>query len=217
MVRVEGEAPGLKAIVFPEGLLPDVLRLVLDVWKSVTELKPTDGEIKINRRLAKAMQRERRHRGLQFSVRSHGEELEELDEQTGKGFSQIDILLQHGYDDRCYFAFEAKKLHSVTKSGEPEPGAGEYVGEPGMGGFVDGTYACEQPHGGMIGYVMDGDCIGAKSRVINSMKRKLSELRMSSPCTLNPSRHVPECPDVFETRHQLDRGEFVIYHVLLAA
>jgi hypothetical protein len=216
-VRVEGESAELALTVFPEGLIPDVLGLVLDVWKSVTDLKPTDGEIKINRRLARAMQRERRHRGLQFSVRSHGEELENLDEHTGTGFSQIDILFQHGYDDRCYFAFEAKKLNGTTKTGNPKPGAGEYVGEPGMGGFIDGTYACEQPHGGMIGYVMDGDCSEAKTRVTESIARKAGKLRMSSPCRLERSRHFPECPDVFETRHQLDRGEFVIFHVLLAA
>jgi hypothetical protein len=216
-VRVEGEAAELAALLFPDGLVPAILRLAVDVWPTVKPLAATDGETKITRIFAKAMQREARQRGLQFSVRSHAEELEHLDETTGKGFGEIDIMLQHGYDDRCYFAFEAKKLNSTTRTGNWEPGTDKYVGEPGMGGFVDGTYACHQPHGGMLGYVMDGDCSGAKARIGESMEKKAAALKMSTPCELKPSRHLPEHPELFETGHHLDRGDFTVFHVLLAA
>lgn len=216
-MRIEGNAAELGDLLFPDGLIPEILKLVRDVWKSLTHLKATDGEIKITRLLARAMQWEKRKRGLRFTVRSHSEELNKLSKDTGKGFSVIDIMLRHGYDERCYFAFEAKKLHSTTKSGKWKPGSGAYVGGPGMGGFIDGTYACEQTFGGMLGYVMDSDCRRAKKRVAHSMKKKVRELRMPSVCHLEPSRHFPNFPYMFETRHHLERGEFIIFHILLAA
>jgi len=216
-VRVEGKASELAELLFPDGLVPQILSLIMDVWKSIARPAVTEDEPKITNRFAKAMQHEKRQRGHKFTVKPHVKELENLDETTGKGFGEIDILVQHGYDERCYFGIEAKKLNSTTKTGNWDSGAGDYVGEPGMGCFIDGRYSYNQLHGGMIGYVMDGDCPGAKTAIANSMKRKANYLKMSVSCKLEPSGHFPSCPEVFETRHHLERGEFTIFHVLLAA
>ena len=216
-MKVEGEAAELAVVLFPEGLIPLILGLTMDVWKGLARPKPTDGETKITRVLTRAMQKEKRRRGLPFSIRSHAEEHENLDEASGTEFSEIDILLQHGDDERCYFAFEAKKLNSTTKSGNPDTGSTRYAGKPGMGAFVDGTYACYQNHAGMIGYVMDGDCPKAKRRVKRSVKNQAAQLRMTPPCELKSLPYFPGNDDVFETQHLLDRGKFSIFHVLLGA
>ena len=86
-MRVEGEAAELAAMLFPEGLVPQILGLTMDVWKALPRPEPTDGETKITRVLTKAMQIEKRQRGLPFSIRSHAEEHEDLDEASGTGFS----------------------------------------------------------------------------------------------------------------------------------
>jgi hypothetical protein len=216
-VRVEGEASELAALLFPAGLIPQILSLIVDVWKTFTRPATTEDEPKITNRFVKEMQKEKRRRGHKFTIKSHVKELENLDEATGRGFGEIDVLVQHGYDERCYFGIEAKKLNSTTKTGNWDSGSGDYVGEPGMGCFVDGRYSYYQPHGGMIGYVMDGDCLGAKVAIAGSMQRKIDYLKMSASCKLEPSRHFPDRPDIFETRHHLERGEFKIFHVLLAA
>jgi hypothetical protein len=216
-MRVEGESPELTELLFPGRLIPDILRLLVDTWN--TFKKPTDAESepKITNRFVKALQEERRKQRLRFRIVPHPKDLADLDEKTGKGFAEIDIQIPHGYDERCYFGIEAKKLNTTSeKSSKWESHAGDYVGVEGMGCFVHCRYAAEQFHGGMLGYVMDGDCRGAKATITKTMTEKAAEL-MTAPGQIESSRHLPECADAFETRHTLDRGEFTIYHILLAA
>jgi hypothetical protein len=69
----------------------------------------------------------------------------------------------------------------------------------------------------MVGYVMDGACAKARSCIKESMEKRAEALCVSVPCPLDPAGDLPDYADAFETRHSLDRGEFKIYHVLLAA
>ena len=216
-MRVEGEADDLRQALFPHGLVREILRLVVDTWAAFDRPTNKEAEPKITDRFAKALQRERRRRGARFRVMSHVQDLEKLDPETGKDYGEIDIYVPDGYDERCYFGLEAKKLNTTSPGGKWASQAGDYAGKEGMGCFVDGRYASYQCEGAMVGYVMDGDCAKAKTSISDSIERRAEALRVPRPCSLRPSDHLADYPDAFETRHQLDRGEFTLYHVLLAA
>jgi hypothetical protein len=216
-MRIEGEAHDLYQELFPHGLVPQILRLVVDTWDSFS--RPTNGEDepKINNRFAHALQGEGRRRRAPFRVMPHVKDVEHLDSATGRGFVEIDVCIFHNYEPRCYFGIEAKKLNTTGSGEKWESNAGEYAGKDGMGCFVDGRYASYQCEGAMVGYVMDGDCARAKTSISEHIDKRAESLRVPMPCPLHPARHLPDYPHAFETRHGLNRGEFTIYHVLLAA
>lgn len=216
-MRVEGEADNLYQELFPHGLVPQILRLIVDTWRSFRRPKADEDEPKITNRFVMALQAEGRRREAPFRVMAHVKDLEDLDPGTGKGFVEIDICVPHGYENRCYFGIEAKKLNTTSSGGKWESQAGNYAGEEGMGCFVDGRYAPYQREGAMVGYVMDGGCPKAKKCIKESIEKTAKALRVPVPCPLHPVGGLPDYPDAFETRHSLDRVEFKIYHVLLAA
>ena len=216
-MRVEGEADELYQELFPHGLVPQILRLVVDTWGTFERPTDAEDEPKITNRFVGALQDEGRRRRARFRVMPHVKDVEKLDPETGKGFVEIDIYIPHNYESRCYFGIEAKKLNTTTAAGKWESQAGDYVGKEGMGCFVDGRYSCYQCEGAMVGYVMDGDCARAKTCIAESIEKKADVLRVPVPCPLETAQDLQDFPDAFETRHKLNRGEFTLYHVLLAA
>lgn len=216
-MRAEGTADALVQLLFPEGLIPQILNLLVETWETFKTPTEDEDEPKITNRFVKSMQQRSTAEGLKFRVVAHMKELEHLNETTGKGFAEIDILVPHGYDYRCYFGIEAKKLNTTNAENDWESHAGEYVGNDGMGCFVEGRYAAYQSNGGMIGYVMDGDCPKAKSSITKAIAKRAQELRVKVPVTIATSRHLPHLPIAFETVHALDRAVFTIHHLLLAA
>ena len=216
-MRVEGEAEDLSQALFPHGLVPQILRLIVDTWRSFRPPKDDEDEPKITNRFVDSLQIEGRRRGARFRVMPHVKDLEDLDPETGRGFAEIDIYISHEHDTRCYFGIEAKKLNTRSRGGKWESQAGDYAGKDGMGCFVDGRYASYQCEGGMVGYVMDGDCPKARSKISAAIDERANGLRVPVPCPLHPAQNLPDYPHAFETRHSLDRGKFTIYHVLLAA
>ncbi|MCH8148694.1 MAG: hypothetical protein IH987_11980 [Planctomycetes bacterium] len=214
---VEGEAADLSHELFPHGLVPQILQLIVDTWRSFRRPKDEEDEPKITNRFVVELQAEARWRKARFLVMAHVKDLEDLDPITGKSFVEIDICVLQGYEPRCYFGIEAKKLNTTTSGGKWESHAGKYSGNGGMGCFVDGRYAHYQCQGAMVGYVIDGDCTRAKECIKKSIEKRAKALRVPVPCPLHPAEHLPDNSDAFETLHSLDRGEFKIYHVLLAA
>ena len=71
-----------------------------------------------------------------------------------------------------------------------------------MGRFIMGKYAPGQPHGAMIGYVMDGDIATAKLAVIALVHARRAELKLTSGPAWEVSRFLPSEPDVHQTRHR---------------
>ena len=69
----------------------------------------------------------------------------------------------------------------------------EYVKE-GMQRFVDGTYSRHVQHGGMLGYVLDGDVARAMKNVLKNIQDNGSLLGMASPATWADSAHRPADP-----------------------
>jgi hypothetical protein len=216
-MRVEGEPDEFSDILFPHGLIPQILRLIVDTWGLFQRPTDDEDEPKITNRFVVVLEQERRRRGGRFRVMPHVKDVENLEPETGKGFVEIDIYVPYGYDSRCYFGIEAKKLNTTSPGGKRKSQAGDYVGKEGMGCFVDGRYASYQCAGAMVGYVMDGDCAKAKRSINKSIEKKADSLRVPVPCRLHPTEYLTDHPHAFETRHDLERGEFTIFHVLLAA
>jgi hypothetical protein len=154
---VEGEADDLYRVLFPYGLVPQILQLLVETWGLFQRPTNDEDEPKITNRYVVALQQEGRRRRVQFRIMPHVKDLENLQSETGKGFVEIDIYIPYGYDNRCYFGIEAKKLNTTSPGGRWESQAGDYAGKEGMGCFVDGRYATYQCEGAMLGYVMDGD------------------------------------------------------------
>lgn len=180
-MRVEGQANELNQALFPHGLVPQILRLLVDVWGIFEHPAQNEDEPKITNRFVLALQAERRRRQVRFRIMPHVKGVEDLDPETGKGFVEIDIYVPHGYDERCYFGIEAKKLNTTT-SDKWESQAGDYAGKEGMGCFVDGRYAGYQCEGAMLGYVMDGDCPRAKASISEAIEKRADALRVPAPC-----------------------------------
>jgi hypothetical protein len=216
-MRVEGEADDLYRELFPHGLIPQILRLIVDTWGLFQRPTDDENEPKITNRFVVALQHEGRRRRARFRIMPHVKDVEKIHWETGKGFVEIDIYVPYGYESRCYFGIEAKKLNTTSPGGKWESQAGNYAGEEGMGCFVDGRYASYQCEGAMVGYVMDGNCAQAKTSITESIEKRADALRVPVPCPLHTAEHLADYPHAFETRHRLDRGEFTIYHVLLAA
>lgn len=216
-MRVEREADELYQELFPHGLVPQILSLVVDTWESFDHPKDTEDEPKITNRFVRALQNEGRRRRARFRPMPHVKDVEEVNLNTGKGFVEIDIYVPHGYDSRCYFAIEAKKLNTAGATRKRKSKAAEYVGTNGMGCFVDGRYSGYQSEGAMVGYVMDGNCTRAKNGITAAIKRRAKILRVPLPFTTMPAKTLPNYPYAFETRHILSRGEFTIHHVFLGA
>ena len=216
-MRIEGEAHELSNALVPHGLVPQILRLIVDTWAAFRRPNDAEDEPKITNRFVRHLQIEKRRQGKRFRVMPHPKDVEGLDPATGKGYVEIDIYVPYGDDERCYFGIEAKKLNTTGSGEKWKSNAGEYAGKNGMGCFVDGRYASHQCEGAMVGYVMDGDCTKAKASISEAIDKRAEILRVPVPCPLHRAQALPACPDAFETHHHLDRGEFTLHHVLLAA
>lgn len=194
--------------LFPDYLIPDILKLVVDTWRTFLKPKSSDHEVPINRRFCEDLRREKDRRRLPFRI---SPESSETDPISGKEIGRIDIRFIHGYRERVYFAFECKRL----RINRTTPNTHAYVGEDGMMCFVGGKYAGNLDSGGMIGYVMDGDvprAIAAVSKVIN---QKSKELCLVTGTRMTVSNMIPD-ESVTETYHTITTRHFTIYHLFLA-
>ncbi len=71
-------------------------------------------------------------------------------EREGKHRRRIDIeVIEHRRGPRPRFRFEAKRLRDSDSRRE-------YLGYDGLGCFLDGRYAANDPDAGMLGYVQEG-------------------------------------------------------------
>ena len=62
-MRVEGDAEELSADLFPHGLVPQILQLLVDAWTSFRRPPRDEDEPKITNRFVNALENERRRRG----------------------------------------------------------------------------------------------------------------------------------------------------------
>ncbi len=80
----------------------------------------------------------------------------------------------------------------------------EYVKE-GMQRFIDGKYGSHVHHGGMLGYVLDGDVPRAMRNVLANIPARHMALGMASPGDWEESSARPDDPFAKESRHRRAR------------
>jgi hypothetical protein len=201
---------------FREELIPDGLRLVLDAWRKLPSSAKAGKEDEISGRLVATMKWEKKARRLGFSIHFQAIPLG----PDGPVAARIDFKFLAGFDEDAYFAFECKRLRIPQPSGL-DHNTHSYVSGEGMGRFIIGKYAPGQPHGAMIGYVMDGDMAMAKAAVIALVHARRSELKLTSGPTWEVSQFLPNEPDVHQTRHRRELntgtgGAFTLQHMFLS-
>jgi hypothetical protein len=197
--------------LFPDDFLEDIVGRMFVAWnripKPITEVLET--------RITKLLRHQYAYdpiiKQLPFQVRR---ELPIDDPATGEELGRIDLCLLHGNDEDVYFAFECKRLNVTFPSGKFESRAAQYVGPEGIGCFVSQKYASGQQHGGMIGYVFNGDIDTARSAINNQLAKSKTDLALLSnglaTCGISP-----ENSQLKETQHIISGNALTIYHLLL--
>ena len=135
-------------------------------------------------------------------------------DDVGKLIGRIDLKFISGNEERIYFSFECKVLRVTRPSGQISASYSEYVKE-GMYRYFNGQYARDLDKGGMLGYVMDGDCTQSAKGVQKAIEERRSNLYMQNNETLKASSCVA-LKQVKETHHQYGPNKkFTLYHIFL--
>jgi hypothetical protein len=193
---------------FPDVLVPRILKLVLESWKTF-ELPGNRREVPITKKFCVHLRSRKDRSGDFFRIDCEVTLLDSVGEDTGR----IDLMFSRGYDENVYFSLECKRLRVNQLSGFRSL-AGEYVSE-GMLRYFNGQYATGLDKGGMLGYVMDGDIEGAIADVGRAIENRRAELYMSEDEILRGSSCVSS-RQVRETCHMYgDRGVFIVHHVFV--
>lgn len=203
-----------------EQILPDILRLVVDTWARMSKPFADDKEDPITRLLCAALRKNRTVRDLPFLIDFQNVE---LDAATAEELGRLDIAfkptgLPGAPDESIYFCLECKRLNVMLNGGKKRPGGSEYVAH-GMVRFVTGQYASAVRHGGMLGYVLDGDVAGAIANVESNVGTHHVSLCMEPPGSLYASSVLTGLPNAKESLHSRtgESQKFRIQHLFMDA
>jgi len=144
-------------------------------------------------------------------------QLVELEPAIGEEFGRQDIVfIPLVPREDIYFCLESKRLN-VVKKGKLRAYASEYV-TFGMLRFVTGQYSKAVRHGGMIGYVLDGNVSQAITNVEGNVQTHHAALCMTSPGVLQSSTVLKDDARARETHHQRTHETtlFRIHHLFMA-
>jgi len=199
--------------LFPHGQIPVVLSSILQAGSTLQKKTERDREDWITRRLYKRLILIPTFRDGPLGIHLKPEIISiNLDADTPAG--EIDLLVSCGRGYEIYFPLEAKRLRVRSPKGEVIPGSGAYVND-GMMRFITGKYAPCMEAAAMLGYVFDGKMDLARVDVNRVVRSKCLELKLISPKQLLRSNILP-ASQIGETRHDLGKRSFVIYHVFLS-
>jgi hypothetical protein len=191
-----------------------VLALTLDAWQHITPPAHDEREEAVSIRLYAAMVKKQDRQVHRFLIRYEDVEVDvDLAKETGRK----DIVFFPGHDGSYYYCLEAKRLNARV-NGVMKSLADEYVKE-GMQRFVDGKYSRRVQHGGMLGYVLDGDVTRAMKNVLKNIQDNSSLLGMAYPGTWTDSAHRPADPHAKESvhRHAGEGSSLYIQHLFVSA
>ncbi len=198
-----------------EPLVPAILQLVITTWEAMPHPGPDQREDDISLALCRALRQNRDARKLMFQIHTQYVELEPA---AGEDVGRLDIAFVALVPrEDIYFCFECKRLN-VTRNGGTRAYAAEYV-TFGVVRFVTGQYARGVRHGGMLGYVLDGDVNGAINNVETNLRNHCLALGMEPPGGFEPSSIFPEDQRARETHHRRpnDTVRFSIHHLFMGS
>ena len=199
---------------FLGSMVPDILHLIAATWEQMPPPPADAKEDDVTKDLCLALRTSRTARQLMFRIDTQYVELEPLE---GTEAGRLDIAFSPLVpDERIYFCLEGKRLN-VLKDGQRRSYASEYV-KFGMRRFVTGQYPKLVKHGGMIGYVFDGDIAGAIGNVQSNITALCDELLMTRPGALVDSSILISDHRARESHHQRphEKGSFCIHHMFVA-
>lgn len=196
-------------------MVPQILRLVVATWEEMPLPAPDDKEDNITFALCRALRQNRTARSLMFQIHT---QLVELEPAAGEDLGRQDIVfIPLVPREDIYFCLESKRLN-VIKDGTLRTYASEYVTR-GMLRFVAGQYSRAVKHGGMIGYVLDGNVPQAITNVEANIQTHHTALRMTAPGVLQTSTVLKGDVRARETHHQRTHEAtcFCLQHLFMAA
>lgn len=197
-----------------EPMLPEILDLVIASWEEMPSPAPDEKEDNITIALCRTLTQNRTARGLMFQIRT---QVVELDPLPGEDLGRLDIaFIPPVPREDIYFCLESKRLN-VVKNGQRRTYASEYV-LLGMLRFVTGQYSKAVRHGGMIGYVLDGNVTDAMASVKTNIQQRYEALCMTPPGVFLPSTVLKGDARAQETHHQRahETSPFRIHHLFMA-
>lgn len=209
MTRVFGSPKNWADLIDP--MVPTILHLVLQAWTEMPVIDDTDREDDITIRLCKVLRQNRTARELPFQI---DPQMVELEPDEGNQTGRMDITFRPLVPrEDIYFCLEGKLLN-IMRKGRRRSLASEYVTQ-GMMRFISGKYSKEVFHGGMAGYVRDGDTKHAVSRVAANIKKKRTALGMEPTGALEFSPVIEKDDRVRVTNHKRKGNRFLIHHIFL--
>ncbi len=204
---------------FEDEYIGEILTAVALAWARMKAPKWSEIENQITNRLAGILISDVPFRNLPFEVVPQYPLLN-ID---GKILGQLDLRIKYPQSQRDYFAFEAKRLHVTSVGGVFRQEYREYIGDPGMGAFIEGQYSKGLPAAGMLGYVMDGDTGKAWQGLVKSIESKRNDLRLITNGALVESamrsfiEGAASGTKLGESLHDLITHRLRIHHLLLSA
>lgn len=192
-----------------KGGVGTVMGLVLDAWAILPPPAADELEKKTSIRLYATLIKKQDRNAHRFLIRYEDVEIDvDLEKETGRK----DIVFFPSHDGNFYFCLEAKRLNARI-SGVMTSLADEYVKE-GMQRFVSGKYSRHVHHGGMLGYVLDGDMPRAMRNVLSNIRAHHAALGMDPPGDWRESPIRPVDTHAKETDHQRAHTDrrFFLHH-----
>lgn len=133
--------------------------------------------------------------------------------QTGKRQLKLDLMIEQcGIRPKRHFVFEAKRLKTGSHP------IGEYTGKDGLGRFVSGRYAAEDPEAAMVGYMQNRDA----SHWFSELGRVFSNDEASGKKALRVTEQLREITVIHELKDEWasahlrsNRTQILVFHVLL--
>jgi len=135
------------------------------------------------------------------------------DGELGNERLRFDItIIRNGIKPRISFIFEAKRLRT---GGFP---IGKYIGEGGMGDFIECRYGAENPEAAMVGLFQNKDTAywhGELKRVFDEDQAS-SKPRLEILGSISEVAILPDLPDELQSIHmRKNKAKICIYHIFL--
>jgi hypothetical protein len=212
-VSIIGESADWADLI--DSMVPDILKLVIASWTEMASPARDEKEDNITEELCRILKQNRTSRDLPFQIHIQFVEMEPANNER---LGRLDIAFIPTINrEDIYFCLECKRLN-VVSGGTTRSYAAEYV-LFGMLRFVTGQYSKAVQHGGMLGYVLDGNVSRAMTNVEANIQSQRSALCMSPSGTFMPSTVLENEECARETHHDRSHEKqqvFRIHHLFMA-
>lgn len=130
--------------------------------------------------------------------------------RTGKRRTRVDVIFECSVArPRDRFRFEAKRLHSGEKN------AATYLGDEGLGCFLDGSYGPGDPDAGMLGYVQRNTIDDWATDISGLLSGEAYALTDDGSWNAHSFPNGPEHTYVTKHQRRTDHSKITVYHSLL--